>query len=230
MNDRGMKGAWLAMGLALAAPAARSSEGLETPPSFESVIPTPPEEDRTPALLKPFKRVGRAATWGLARASQPFMNYSRYQLVKLLPSRKHLPPHLAHRDHWDYPGPLQWVPRGWTTYGWGKPAMVLGNQDHERDGAPMPIGEQGSFQISVYPDLPAPFCWLPVYFAFTLPNGVHFRLGARWDDVDSYVNLPSVAIKKRVKIDLTAAAPPKKRPGRQKRLRAEKRDPDQRAY
>ena len=48
------------------------------------------------------------------------------------------------------------------------------------------------------PNLPAPLCWLPLYLAFTFPNGVHFRLGARWDDVDSYIVVPSIAIKRKV--------------------------------
>jgi hypothetical protein len=186
--------------LAAAEPVSRASEALESSPSMDVLVTAPPPEGpvRESFLFKPFRQAGRAVTRGLARASQPFLSYSRNHLVRLLPSKKYLPAHLAHRDHWDYPGPLQWVPRGWTTYSWGRPAMLLGNQEHAVDGAPKPIGERGSYQVSVYPELPVPFCWLPVYFAFTLPNGVHFRFGARWDDVDSYVNLPSVAIKKRV--------------------------------
>ena len=90
------------------------------------------------------------------------------------------------------------MPRGWTTFDWGRPSMVAGNQIAHEGGAPKPIGERGSFQLSLYPDLPAPLCWLPLYLAFTLPNGVHFRLGARWDDVDSYIVVPSIAIKRKV--------------------------------
>jgi hypothetical protein len=186
---------------ALTALPVRTSEGLETVPGVESLSPAPPPEAAVEPSFrsKPLKKTGLVFTRALARASQPFLNYSRNHLVRLLPSKKHLPDHLSDKDHWDYPGPLQWVPRGWTTYDWGQPAMLVGNQVKAKDGSPLPIGERGSYQLSVYPELPVPFCWVPIYFAFTLPNGLHFRMGARWDDVDAYVNLPSVAIKKRVK-------------------------------
>lgn len=115
---------------------------------------------------------------------------------RYLPSDKHLPRHLQGRRHWDYPWPFHLIPRGWTTFDWGKPEMVLGNQRARRDGKPKPIGEYGSFQVSRYPDLPLPFSWFPVYVAFTTRDGLHFRLGARWDDVDAYTQFPSVAIKR----------------------------------
>jgi hypothetical protein len=148
--------------------------------------------------LFPLRRVEQGVRRGMQWGLSPFFNYAR-RLGRLLPSRHHLPDHLAHREHWDYPGPLQWIPRGWTTYDWGEPSLLLGNQTHAMNGAPKPIGERGSFQVSNFPELPVPFCWLPLYVAATFPNGVHFRLGARWDDVDDYVNLPSIALKKQVK-------------------------------
>jgi hypothetical protein len=97
--------------------------------------------------------------------------------------------------HWDYPKLLNWVPRGWTAFAWGMPKMVLGNQKNKKlDGTdpvwhPKPIGEPGSWQLSKYPLGP----WCAWYFAFTLKNGWHFRIGARWDDVDDYVQFPTAA-------------------------------------
>ncbi len=91
------------------------------------------------------------------------------------------------------------IPRSWTAFFWGEPAMLLGNQRNFIGDSPKPIGEPGSFQISRYPDLPFPLSWLPLYVAFTTPNGVHVRLGARWDDVDSYIQVPTIALKRNVK-------------------------------
>jgi hypothetical protein len=72
--------------------------------------------------------------------------------------------------------------------------MIAGNQIHRAEGgAPMPIGEASSWQLSYYPHAPLwakPFAW---YVAATTKNGRHFRLGARWDDVDNYVQWPSIA-------------------------------------
>jgi hypothetical protein len=113
----------------------------------------------------------------------------------LLPSSRHLPPHLR-RPHDDYPAAFAWVPRGWTAFRWGRPRLILGNQAHALEGAPKPIGEHGSFQIARYPNLPFPLDCLPLYVAFTTPGGTHFRLGARWDDVDDYIQFPSIAIKR----------------------------------
>ena len=59
------------------------------------------------------------------------------------------------------------------------------------DGSPKPINPPGSWQISRFPGGPL-FSW---YFGFTLKNGWHFRIGARWDDVDSYVQWPSIAVR-----------------------------------
>ncbi|MBK6879904.1 MAG: hypothetical protein IPN65_09800 [Elusimicrobia bacterium] len=117
-------------------------------------------------------------------------------VARYLPSDKHLPRHLQGRRHWDYPWPFHLIPRGWTTFDWGKPEIILGNQRARKDGKPKPIGEYGSFQISRYPDLPLPFSWFPIYVAFTTGDGLHFRIGARWDDVDAYTQFPSVAIKR----------------------------------
>lgn len=84
--------------------------------------------------------------------------------------------------------------------------MILGNQKVVSPGGtfsykgqdlkvvyPRPIGEPGSWQFSFFPQGP----WFAMYLAFTLPwINLHFRIGARWDDVDDYVEFPSIAIKR----------------------------------
>jgi hypothetical protein len=101
------------------------------------------------------------------------------------------------KRHADYPWGLRWIPRGWTAFKWGAPRQVLGNQKHGTLASypgwdPKPIGEPGTWQLSRFPDGP----WYAWYFAFTTKGGTHFRIGARWDDVDSYTEFPSIAIKR----------------------------------
>lgn len=60
---------------------------------------------------------------------------------------------------------------------------------------PKPITQPGSWQFSYFPLGP----WFAWYFAFTTKGGIHFRIGARWDDVDDYVEFPSIAIKRGIK-------------------------------
>jgi hypothetical protein len=117
-------------------------------------------------------------------------------LFRLFPSKRSLPEHLRHRPHEDFPWVFRWVPRWATAFSWGKPSLLVGNQNNSFEGSPKPIGERGSFQISRYPELPPPLCWLPLYFAFTTHNGIHLRFGARWDDIDEYTQFPSLAWKK----------------------------------
>lgn len=112
-----------------------------------------------------------------------------------------LPPNLRGTTHWDYPKPLRWVPRGWTSFKWGAPGMLAGNQRAIRvspsgDTGPAPIGESGSFQVSRFPGAPGLLKYLPLYVAFTLPGGRHVRLGARWDNVDEYTTFPTFASRK----------------------------------
>lgn len=61
--------------------------------------------------------------------------------------------------------------------------------------APTPITSPGTWQLSRFP-LGPDEAW---YFAFTTKGGTHFRIGARWDNVDNYVEWPEVAIKTGVK-------------------------------
>jgi hypothetical protein len=113
--------------------------------------------------------------------------------------KSNLPPSLQNRPHNDWPKWLSWVPRGLTAWNWGEPKMVAGNQlNFAEGGIPKPIGNAGSWQISVFPNAPLwakPFAW---YMAATLPNGRHFRVGARWDDDPNghYTQWPSIASRK----------------------------------
>lgn len=102
------------------------------------------------------------------------------------------------KPHNDYPWGLRWVPRGWTAFKWGKPRICLGRlikddiEEAMKVGGPKPITSPGTWQLSRFPDGP----WYAWYFAFTTKGGWHFRVGARWDDVDDYVEMPSIAIKR----------------------------------
>lgn len=77
--------------------------------------------------------------------------------------------------------------------------MVAGNQMPLVKGirsVPAPIGPPGTWQISYFPDAPwwaKPFAW---YIGVTSKGGVHVRLGARWDDIDNYVEWPEIAWKR----------------------------------
>jgi hypothetical protein len=103
-------------------------------------------------------------------------------------------PPILRKTHGDWPFILRWIPRRLTAFDWGAPKQVAGNQKNATDaGFPKPIGEPGTYQVSVFPYAPwwaKPIAW---YLAFTLKNGRHFRLGARWDDVDAYTQWPSIA-------------------------------------
>jgi len=131
--------------------------------------------------------------------------------------QKVLPKHLKNRRHWDYIWPLLLIPRWVTSWDWGVPQMMWGDQIETRSvvveswepkkhywrfqrmEGPAPIGERGSWQISRYPTASWFLRRLPLYFACTTRSGVHFRIGARWDDVDDYVTFPVIAIKRGVK-------------------------------
>ncbi len=110
-----------------------------------------------------------------------------------------LPPHLQGKKHWDWPKFLQWVPRGWTAVDWGKPKKLLGNQPYEGDII-KPIGSPKTWQISYYPDAPWYAKPFSIYMAYSgkAKDGEyrHYRIGARFDDVDSYTNLFALATRK----------------------------------
>ena len=79
--------------------------------------------------------------------------------------------------------------------------MVAGDAIHSfMKGAwsshPKPINPPGTWQFSIYPSSPwwaKPIAW---YVGVTLKSGRHFRVGARFDDVDGYVQWPSIATRK----------------------------------
>lgn len=118
------------------------------------------------------------------------------------------------RRHTDWPWPFSLIPRRRTAFGWGKPEMVKGNlrpQDfiythqlswtdplaYRHIFAPKPITSPGTWQLSHFPEGP----WFAWYFAWSGKRKVdgmfrHFRIGARWDDVDGYVNWPSIATRR----------------------------------
>ena len=117
-------------------------------------------------------------------------------------SKEVLPENLKGADHRDYPKFLRWIPRSWTSFNWGVPVKMAGNQKRVRiDGklqteGPSPVGEWGSWQISKFPNAPWFAKYIPAYLAFTTKKGFHFRIGARWDDVDGYTTIPTIAVKR----------------------------------
>lgn len=119
--------------------------------------------------------------------------------------------------------PRGWTAFSWGTPSLeaGNQARIRLDKKSGQPG-PGPIGEHGSWQISEFPDAPwwlpmpwlaafycavwapglwkllaaaaVPFC--PYYMALTTRGGRHFRIGPRWDDVDGYVEWPSIATRK----------------------------------
>lgn len=113
-----------------------------------------------------------------------------------------LPEHLRGKLHHDFPPGLRWIPRAWTSYKFGEPKKLLGNQPME-GGVLKPIGGPSTFQVSWYPRAPwwAKVTGLAFYVAWSgkrKEDGKfrHFRLGSRWDNVDSYVTILSVATRR----------------------------------
>jgi hypothetical protein len=67
---------------------------------------------------------------------------------------------------------------------------------------PTPIAWSGGMAAQAADDIPPPGNWVVLktplgwYFAITFPNGWHFRIGPRFDYVDGYYQIFSVALKK----------------------------------
>jgi hypothetical protein len=86
--------------------------------------------------------------------------------------------------HTDWPWPLSYIPRSWTAVeSQRKPVQVLGTVGK---GENLDVPKPGRFTLA----------W-PPYFAVTGPRGIHFRIGvARYDYVDEYYQIPTVALKR----------------------------------
>ncbi len=117
-----------------------------------------------------------------------------------------LPPHLQGTFHWDWIWPFSRIPRGWTAFDWGRPFLHKGWGLRGEDFAPgfcwgtdhpRPITSPGTWQLSRFPEGP----WYAWYFAWSgkvRGDGMfrHFRIGARWDNVDDYVQWPTIAFRR----------------------------------
>src|SRR5574341_1308529 len=109
-------------------------------------------------------------------------------------SRECLPEPLRDQRHTDWIWPFSYIPRAWTSFCHGRfsvpPIRRLGN-------TPLTGWRDTTF---LYPKpIPPPGHWhlaSPLYFAFTTKRGLHFRIGARFDDVDGYYTIPSLTLKK----------------------------------
>ncbi len=82
--------------------------------------------------------------------------------------------------HNDWSWPFSKIPRRWTAFEGKPPRKLLGNSP-----ATKPIPDRGHWLVA----------W-PPYLALQTQNGWHFRIGVRWDDVDSYYQVPSFTIKR----------------------------------
>jgi hypothetical protein len=116
---------------------------------------------------------------------------------------------------------LKWIPRGWTAFKWGPPLLLWGNgnvcglfecgSEQGKPGiefvkafcSPKPINQEGSWQISYFPYAPwwaKPFAWYVSFSGKHNPKDGKFsnvRAGARWDDVDDYVNCTFIPLPSR---------------------------------
>ncbi len=87
-----------------------------------------------------------------------------------------LPDNLKGKKHEDWPWPFSLIPRDWTAFCGPAPS----------DPNYKPVPSPGKTSSTVWPP----------YFATTTQDGWHFRIGARWDDVDKYYEFPSFKIGK----------------------------------
>ena len=101
-----------------------------------------------------------------------------------------LPPHLQDKLHNDWPWPFNKISRNTTSFCGEPPTLVEGDTLK-----PIPRPGQFTRQIAnLHPDTPA---WVPrTYYAITYANGIHVRIGTRFDDIDGYYTYPSFTVKK----------------------------------
>lgn len=84
-------------------------------------------------------------------------------------------------NHSDWPKPFQWVPRRWTCWVGKAPTLadvIIGEVSEMK-----PIPNNGEWYV------------LRGYMAASTVDGVHNRLGWRYDDVDDYFEFPSLTVK-----------------------------------
>jgi len=113
-----------------------------------------------------------------------------------------LPEHLKDRVHNDYYiKSTQWIPRRWTFRKLVEPpVMILGSANHTQsqtaDGGygPSPLPLVGQWQVSA---IQVKKGW-PFYLPYIALTGTryHFRAGVRWDNVDNYYVLNSIALRR----------------------------------
>jgi hypothetical protein len=84
-------------------------------------------------------------------------------------------------NHSDWPKPFRWVPRRWTT--WVGPAPSLADVIAGEVTLMKPIPQNGEWYV------------LRGYMASTTREGIHNRLGWRYDDIDNYFEFPSFTVK-----------------------------------
>jgi hypothetical protein len=83
--------------------------------------------------------------------------------------------------HTDWVWPLSYIPRRWTAWSsTNEPRKIIGSATGHLD-----IPPRGTWVLA----------W-PPYFAVTLPNGAHFRLGFRHDYQDHYYTFVPLTLKK----------------------------------
>lgn len=130
--------------------------------------------------------------------------------MKIVPASEvdeNLWPAILHQRHDDWPWPFSKIYRWQTAYFGGPPSMLDGNAEElkfyyrrvddfvwrpcwpDEPGAvewwhPKPIPDRGQWWRGS-----------PDFYAQTYDNGVYYRSGYRWDDIDGYYNKPSFTIK-----------------------------------
>lgn len=131
--------------------------------------------------------------------------------IPILGNEECLPESLRGRKHDDWPSPISAIPRSYTVVcddSWPEvPELLAGDSGWtledkhrfghftdeflEKYGSRLPIPKPGHWVITAVfytEDIPLP------YFAITLKNNFHFRIGAvRWDEVDHYWELWTIA-------------------------------------
>ncbi|GEM_PF-3364971 len=142
----------------------------------------------------------RVIKWG-SRSMLLYL-FASYAIAYIWGGSHALPSTLQDKTHTDFTiSFMQWVPRAWTARTLVEaPFMILGSKDHPtalgKNGTrgPKPVSREGEWQISVVQVKQGLPFYLP-YVAFGA-CGYHWRIGTRWDDVDHYYIVFSVARRK----------------------------------